>query len=194
MRVKRNLSLDQLKKHRFSLAIAVIAVLSLLVMHVFWLSPLLEKKREVSERITQQQQMTQKYQEKLAKSKDLKETLGNQERELTRLQKKVFRGDDSYQLAAKLGEMLATKGSQDINVKSYQVLASKEYGLYQEVQLKFDFTATIMGLQNFLSSLQKSPAAILVQQLRVQKIQRKVGHDLVVSVVLTALMEPSKRS
>jgi hypothetical protein len=194
MKVNRNFSLGHFKKHRFSLAMAVITVLGLLVMHVFWLSPILEKKWELSERIAQQQQMTQKYQEKLAKSKDLKETLGNQEKELSRLQKKVFRGDDSYQLAAKLGEMLATKGSQDINVKSYQVLASKEYGLYQEVQLKFDFTATIMGLQNFLSSLQKSPAAILVQQLRVQKIQRKVGHDLVVSVVLTALMEPSKRS
>jgi Tfp pilus assembly protein PilO len=194
MRADRSFVLAQIKRHRFSIALASCVLLGLLLAHVFWLGPLEEKTGELSDRTTQQQQLIEKYQEKLGKSKDLKEALGKQEKELSRLQKRVFRGDDSYQLAAKLGELLAAKGSQDLNIKSYQVLASKEYGLYQEVQLKFDFTATITGLFNFVSGLQKSPTAILVQQLRIQRIQRKVGHDLVVSVVLTALMETSKKS
>jgi len=49
-------------------------------------------------------------------------------------------------------------------------------------------------LYQFLSALKKSPTAILVQQLRIQRVQRKTGHDLVLSVVLSALMEPVKKS
>jgi Tfp pilus assembly protein PilO len=182
-----------IKKHRLPVALTAAVVVGILAVHLFWLDPVLDKKRELSERISQQQQMILKYQEKLAQGKDLKDTLSKQENELSRLQKRVFHGDDSYQLAAKLGEVVSAKGSQDLNVKSYQVLASKEYGVYQEVQLKFDFTSTIAGLHTFLSGVQKSPTAIQVQQLRVQKIQRKTGHDLVISVVLTALMETSKK-
>ena len=193
MKLEGRALLDHVKRHRLSLIIALAVAVGILAVHLLWLSPVLDKKRELAERIAQQRQMIQKYQEKLAQGKDLKDNLGNQEKELSRLQKRVFRGDDSYQLAAKLGEVVSAKGSQDLNVKSYQVLASKEYGAYQEVQLKFDFTATIIGLHNFLSGVQKSETAIQVQQLRVQKIQRKTGHDLVISVVLTALMETSKK-
>jgi hypothetical protein len=185
--------LGLIKKHRFSVGLAAVVGVGALAAHLFWLDPVLDKKHELAERTDQQRQMIQKYQEKLAKGKDLKETLGKQEKELSRLQKRVFHGDDSYQLAAKLGEVVSAKGSQDLTVKSYQVLASKEYGAYQEVQLKFDFTANITGLHNFLNGVQKSATAIQVQQLRVQKIQRKTGHDLVISVVLTALMETSKK-
>ena len=193
MKLEGRALLDQAKKHRLSLMITLAVAVGILAVHLLWLSPVLDKKWELTERIAQQQQMIQKYQEKLAQGKDLKDNLGSQEKELSRLQKRVFHGDDSYQLAAKLGEVVSAKGSQDLNVKSYQVLASKEYGAYQEVQLKFDFTSTITGLHNFLSGVQKSETAIQVQQLRVQKIQRKTGHDLVISVVLTALMETSKK-
>jgi hypothetical protein len=185
--------LGQIRRHRVSLVLAVAVGIGLLVVQLLWLDAVLEKKSELSERIAQQRQMILKYQDKLAQGKDLKDTLSQQEKELGRLQRKVFRGEDSYQLAAKLGEVVAAKGTQELNVKSYQVLASKEYGAYQEVQLKFDVTATIMGLHNFLNGVQKSATAIQVQQLRVQKIQRKSGHDLVISVVLTALMETSKK-
>lgn len=185
--------LGQIRRHRVSLVLAVAVGIGLLVVQLLWLDAVLEKKSELSERIAQQRQMILKYQDKLAQGKDLKDTLSQQEKELGRLQRKVFHGEDSYQLAAKLGEIVAAKGTQELNVKSYQVLASKEYGAYQEVQLKFDVTATIMGLHNFLNGVQKSATAIQVQQLRVQKIQRKSGHDLVISVVLTALMETSKK-
>jgi Tfp pilus assembly protein PilO len=189
----RRLSWDELKRHRWPALFSLCVALALLVGHTWWLAPILEKNADLSDRIKQQQQLMQKYQEKLSQGKDLRDHLGQQEKELTRLQKKVFRGEDAYQLAAKLNELLASKGSQDLNIKSYQVLASKEYGLYHEVQLKFDFTATTPGLFHFFQGLQRSPSALLVQQLRIQRIQRKGGHDLVVSVVLTALMETSKK-
>jgi Tfp pilus assembly protein PilO len=185
--------ISQLNRHRMSMGLVAVFGLGLLIVHWFWLDPVLSQKAELNERIAQQQTMIQKYREKLAQGKDLKETLSKQEQELGRLQRKVFHGEDSYQLAAKLGDIVSAKGSQDLNVKSYQVLASKEHGVYQEVQLKFDFTATIAGVYTFLNGIQKSPTAIQVQQMRVQKVQRKTGHDLVISVVLTALMEISKK-
>jgi hypothetical protein len=194
MKADRRMIWQRIKQWRVSILVFCLAVLSLLTVHVFWLHPILTETDEIQGRIQQQKQMIQKYQEKLDQSKDLKEKLEKQGKELSRLQRKVFRGDDSYQLAATLGELLSFKGTQDLTIKSYQVLASKEYGLYQEVQLKFDFTATIQGLHRFLSALKRSPTAILVQQLRIQRIQRKTGHDLVLSVVLSALMEPVKKS
>ena len=183
----------QVERHRMSLALMAVVGIGLLLMHWFWLEPVLSQKQELSDSIAQQQAMIQKYQEKLAQGTVFKESLTKQEQELGQLQRKVFRGEDSYQLAAKLGDIMSAKGSQDLNVKSYQVLASKEHGVYQEVQVKFDFTATIAGVYTFLNGIQKSPTAIQVQQMRVQKVQRKTGHDLVISVVLTALMEISKK-
>jgi hypothetical protein len=194
MKADRRMIWQRIKQKRISILVFCLAALSLLVVHVFWLNPILTETDEMQARVLQQKQMIQKYQEKLDQSKDLKEKLEKQGRELSRLQRKVFHGDDSYQLAATLGELPSFKGTQDLTIKSYQVLASKEYGLYQEVQLKFDFTATIKGLYQFLSALKKSPTAILVQQLRIQRVQRKTGHDLVLSVVLSALMEPVKKS
>lgn len=183
----------QVERHRMSLALMAVVGIGLLLMHWFWLEPVLSQKQELSDSIAQQQVMIQKYQEKLAQGTVFKESLTKQEQELGQLQRKVFRGEDSYQLAAKLGDIMSAKGSQDLNVKSYQVLASKEHGVYQEVQVKFDFTATIAGVYTFLNGIQKSSTAIQVQQMRVQKVQRKTGHDLVISVVLTALMEISKK-
>jgi Tfp pilus assembly protein PilO len=193
MRLEGRSLVAQIERHRTSLALVAVVGLCLLLVYWFWLDPVLSKKKELSESIAQQQAMIQKYQEKLAQGTALKESLTKQEQELGRLQRKVFHGEDSYQLAAKLGDIVSAKGSQDLNVKSYQVLASKEHGVYQEVQLKFDFTATIAGVYTFLNGIQKSPTAIQVQQMRVQKVQRKTGHDLVISVVLTALMEISKK-
>ena len=183
----------QVERHRTSLALMAVVGICLLLAHWFWLEPVLIQKQELSENIAQQQAMIQKYQEKLAQGTVFKESLTKQEQELGQLQRKVFRGEDSYQLAAKLGDIVSAKGSQDLNVKSYQVLASKEHGVYQEVQVKFDFTATIAGVYTFLNGIQKSSTAIQVQQMRVQKVQRKTGHDLVINVVLTALMESSKK-
>jgi len=193
MKLEGRSLLAQVERHRMSLALAAVLGLFLLLAHWFWLEPVLIQKQELSENIAQQQAMIQKYQEKLAQGTVVKESLTKQEQELGQLQRKVFRGEDSYQLAAKLGDIVSAKGSQDLNVKSYQVLASKEHGVYQEVQVKFDFTATIAGVYTFLNGIQKSPTAIQVQQMRVQKVQRKTGHDLVINVVLTALMESSKK-
>jgi hypothetical protein len=193
MKLEGRSLLAQVERHRMSLALAAVLGLFLLLAHWFWLEPVLIQKQELSENIAQQQAMIQKYQEKLAQGTVFKESLTKQEQELGQLQRKVFRGEDSYQLAAKLGDIVSAKGSQDLNVKSYQVLASKEHGVYQEVQVKFDFTATIAGVYTFLNGIQKSPTAIQVQQMRVQKVQRKTGHDLVINVVLTALMESSKK-
>jgi hypothetical protein len=193
MKLEGRSLLAQVERHRMSLALAAVLGLFLLLAHWFWLEPVLIQKQELSENIAQQQAMIQKYQEKLAQGTVFKESLTKQEQELGQLQRKVFRGEDSYQLAAKLGDIVSAKGSQDLNVKSYQVLASKEHGVYQEVQVKFDFTATIAGVYTFLNGIQKSSTAIQVQQMRVQKVQRKTGHDLVINVVLTALMESSKK-
>ena len=112
------------------------------------------------------------------------------------MQKRLFRGNDPYQLAASLGERLSSKedGQQKLDIKTYQVLESKEYGLYQEVHLRFNFMTTIEGLQYFLDRVRKFETAMQVQEINIQRIQRKSGPDLVINVILAALMEKKAKS
>jgi hypothetical protein len=53
---------------------------------------------------------------------------------------------------------------------------------------------TIEGLHFFLERLKNFQTAILVQEINIQKIQRKSGPDLVINVILAALMEKGEKS
>ncbi len=194
MKLLSDFSWEQVKKNRGSLAFALIAFLSLLVVHVFWLGPILDEKAEVTTRVKQQMEIAAKYEEKLKQAQSIRENLVKQESKLKELQKSLFKGHDPYQLAASLGDMLSAKDGQKLDMKTYQVLASKEHGLYQEVTLRFNFMTTIEGLNYFLDRVRNFQTSIVVQEMNIQKVQRKGGPDLVVNVILAALMEKGEKS
>ena len=185
----------ELKKQRPVLVAAGGLMAVTLFFHLLWLTPLLLQKEGLETLVRQQKSTVDKYQEKLKQAKSIQENLTKQEQELKEMQKQLFRGNDPYQLAAALGELISPKdGPKMLDIKTYQVLASKEYGLYQEVHLRFNFMTNIAGLDYFLNRIKESPTAVLVQEINVQKIQRKGGPDLVVNVILAALMEKKEKS
>lgn len=190
----REISLDDIRKHRSSLAFGFASALVLLVVHFIWIAPLSGEKEEVQARVAQQQDLVKRYNEKLQQSQSIRDNLVKQEAELRELQKFLFKGNDPYQLAATLSEMLSAKEGQKLDIKTYQVLASKEYGLYQEVHLRFNFMTTIEGFHYFLEKARNFQSALLVQEINIQKVQRKGGPDLVVNVILAALMEKKEKS
>lgn len=189
-------SLFDFKKNRSAMVAGSAAMVSILMVHLFWLDPVLSEKEEIGSMVKQQGELVQKYQEKLNQAQSIKDNLAKQERELTELQKKLFRGNDAYQLAASLGDQLSSKDdpASKLDIKTYQVLASKEYGLYQEVTLRYNFMTSVEGLHFFLERLRNFEMAILVQEMNVQKIQRKGRPDLVVNVILAALLEKTEKS
>jgi len=189
-------SLSDFKKNRSAMVAGSAAMVSILMVHLFWLDPVLSEKEEIGSMVKQQGELVQKYQEKLNQAQSIKDNLAKQERELTELQKKLFRGNDAYQLAASLGDQLSSKDdpASKLDIKTYQVLASKEYGLYQEVTLRYNFMTSVEGLHFFLERLRNFEMAILVQEINVQKIQRKGRPDLVVNVILAALLEKTEKS
>lgn len=188
------ISLDDLKKNRSSILMALVVLVVMLTVHFFWLAPLMADMEEQGLRVKQQRDLGQKFEEKLKQAQSIKENLMKEERELKVMQSRLFQGNDPYQLAASLGERLSAKEGQKLDIKTYQVLASKEYGLYQEVHLRFNFMTTVDGLHFFLERLKNFQTAILVQEINIQKIQRKTGPDLVVNVILAALMEKGEKS
>jgi Tfp pilus assembly protein PilO len=192
--INRNISLDDIKKNRSSIIMAVIVLAAILVVHFLWLAPLMAQMEEQEAQVKLQRELAQKYEEKLKQAESIKENLTIQENELKKLSKSLFQGNDPYQLAASLGERLSAKEGQKLDIKTYQVLASKEYGLYQEVHLRFNFMTTIDGLHFFFERLKSFQTAILVQEINIQKIQRKTGPDLVINVILAALMEKGEKS
>ncbi len=190
----RELSFDDIRKYRNSLGAGLVMVLVLVVVHFIWIAPLSADKEELEARVAQQQELVKKYNEKLQQSQSIRDNLAKQESDLKELQKFLFKGNDPYQLAATLSEMLSAKEGQKLDIKTYQVLASKEYGLYQEVHLRFNFMTTIEGFHYFLEKARNFQSALLVQEINIQKVQRKGGPDLVVNVILAALMEKKEKS
>lgn len=190
------LSWAEIKKQRSSIIMASVVLLTLLACHFLWVTPILSDNEDLEGRVKQQGDLVQKYQEKLNQAQSIKENLVKQENELKAMQKRLFRGNDPYQLAASLGDLLSPKGEQKkaLDIKTYQVLQSKEYGLYREVHLRFNFMTTIEGLYYFLERLRNFETAILVQEINIQKVQRKSGPDLVINVILAALMEKGEKS
>ncbi len=192
-----NIRIEDIGKHRWSIAASVIMLMALALVHFVWLVPIAAQKDALDSKIKQQQDLIAKYEQKLNQSQSIQQDLAKQEGELKEMQKKLFRGTDPYQMAASLGDLLSSKGGdggQKLDIKTYQVLASKEYGLYQEVHLRFNLMTTVEGLHYFLAKVRDSQFAILVQEINIQKIQRNKGPDLVINVILAALMEKGEKS
>ena len=189
-------SWTELKKQRLVLLISLATLLLLMVVYVIWLAPVESEKNDLQAKVKQQTEIIKKYREKLEQAQTIKDNMVKKESELQEMQKRLFRGNDPYQLAASLGERLSSKGDsqQKLDIKTYQVLESKEYGLYQEVHLRFNFMTTIEGLQYFLDRVRKFETAMQVQEINIQRIQRKSGPDLVINVILAALMEKKEKS
>ncbi len=189
-------SMAELKKQRRSIAGCVIVLLALVVLNILWLEPIIAQNDLTETKIKQQRDLIRKYEQKLNQAGEIRQNLAQQEQGLKEMQKRLFRGTDPYQLAASLGDLLSSKGgdAQKLDIKTYQVLASKEYGLYQEVHLRFNLMTNVDGLYYFLDRVKNSEFAILVQEINIQKIQRNRGPDLVVNVILAALMEKGEKT
>lgn len=189
-------SWSDLKKNRLALVAGGVTVAGILAVHFLWLDPVLTDKEDLRAKVGQQAELLQKYQEKLNQAQSIKENLVKQEAELRGLQKKLFRGNDAYQLAASLGDILSAKDNpkNKLDIKTYQVLASKEFGLYQEVTLRYNFMTSVEGLHYFFERLKNFEMAILVQEVNIQKIQKRGGPDLVVNVILAALLEKGEKT
>ncbi len=194
---KPDITIAGIKKQRSAIVSSIIVILALAIIDIVWVQPVISQKESIDSRIKQQQDLIHKYEQKLNQSQSIREDLTKHEGELKDMQKKLFRGTDPYQLAASLGDLLSSKGGADgqkLDIKTYQVLASKEYGLYQEVHLRFNLMTTVEGLHYFLARVKNSDFAILVQEINIQKIQRNRGPDLVVNVIIAALMEKGEKS
>ncbi len=189
-------SLAQTKKYRKTIMACAILVLALLALKIAWLDQVIGQNEIIEAKIKQQEELVHKYEQKLKQSGEIRQNLEKQEQELKEMQKRLFRGTDPYQLAASLGDLLSSKGGdgQKLDIKTYQVLASKEYGLYSEVHLRFNLMTNVDGLYYFLDRVRNSEFAILVQEINIQKIQRNRGPDLVVNVILAALMEKGEKT
>lgn len=190
------LSWHDIKRQRTAIFLALTTLLVILGSHLLWIAPLTLENEELEAKVGQQNDLVLKYQEKLNQAQSIKDNLVKQENELKAMQKRLFRGNDPYQLAASLGELFSPKGElkKQLDIKTYQVLASKEYGLYQEVHLRFNFMTTIEGLYHFLERLRNFETAILIQEINIQRVQRKTGPDLVINVILAALMEKGEKT
>lgn len=198
MKVKiPKIRIGDIGKHRWSIVASAIVVAAMAAAYFILIAPITAQKEALDSRIKQQQELIAKYDQKLKQSQSIQDNLAKHEGELREMQKKLFRGTDPYQLAASLGDLLSSKGGADgqkLDIKTYQVLASKEYGLYQEVHLRFNLMTNVDGLHYFLSRVKNSEFAIQVQEINIQKIQRNKGPDLVVNVILAALMEKGEKS
>lgn len=179
----------ELKKYRTSILAVLLTLLTILTVQLTWLSSVATEKVGIQDQIHQQEDLIQKYRKKLEQAQSIEEKMRQQENELRKMQTRLFQSKDPYQLAASLGDVLATKDGPKLDIKTYQVLASKEFGLYQQVDIRFNFMTNIEGLFYFLDRIKNFQASILIQEINIQNIKRRTGPDLVINVILSALLE-----
>jgi len=192
-----DIRIGDIKKQRWSILASVVVLALLTAAHFILVAPILEQKETLASKIKQQKELIAKYEQKLKQGQSIQKELENHLVDMQAMHSKLFKGSDPYQLAASLGDLLSSKGGaggQKLDIKTYQVLASQEHGLYQEVHLRFNLMTNVEGLHHFLARVKNSEFAILVQEINIQKIQRNKGPDLVVNVILAALMEKGEKS
>jgi hypothetical protein len=195
--IKIDITVEDIKKYQWSIAASIIVVMIMAIAYFTLIAPITERKQMLVVKIHHQQKLISQYGKKLSQSKVIKENLAKHEGALRKMRKKLFRGTDPYQLAASLGDLLSSKSKPDaprLDIKTYQVLTSKEHGLYEEVHMRFNLMTDIYGLHYFLTRVKNSEFAIQVKEINIQKIQRVKGPDLIVNVILAALMEKGKKS
>ncbi len=192
-----DISIEDIKKYQWSIVASVIVVVVIGVVYLTLIAPITDRRHMLVTKIYHQQKLISQYAQKLGQSKVIRENLAKHEGALRQMQKKLFRGTNPYQLAASLGDLLSSKSKPDapkLDIKTYQVLTSKEHGLYEEVHMRFNLMTDIYGLHYFLTRVKTSEFAIQVKEINIQKIQRVKGPDLIVNVILAALMEKGKKS
>ncbi len=186
---------NDIRTYRYSLMAGAVVFVVLVVLHFVMLAPLQAEKEELRNHFNQQRELLEKYDQRLKQGASIRENLQRRQEELGEMQKRLFRGNDPYQLAASMGERLSKGDDQHkLEVKTYQVLASKEFGLYQEVHLRFNLQTDVRGLRHFFQTINDMETAMVVQEINIQRIQRRAGPDLVVNVILAALMEKKEKS
>ncbi len=176
-------------KHRFQTLSLLLWIVFLALIQVMWIRPVMDDIQAMRGQIRREKELVAKYRRKLSAEKDLAAQLAAQERELRQVKKRLVRGKDPYQFAASLSSLVASKNTKDLVIKSYQVLNSVEFGIYREVRLKFNLSATIKGLYHFLDRLEHAKEAISLQELNIQRRRLRRGPDLSITVVVAALME-----
>src|SRR5690242_1256447 len=112
-------SAAEIKRHRPSIIASAVVLLSLLVLYTVWLAPVAAEKEAVEAQLKQQTELSQKYQDKLNQTQTIRDNLEKQRVELEGMQKKLFHGNDPYQLAASLSEALSSKEGQKLDIKTY---------------------------------------------------------------------------
>ena len=195
--VKFDITVGDIKKQQWSIVASVIVVVFMTISYFTLIAPITDRKQMLVLKIDHQRKLISQYRQKLSQSKVIRENLAKHEGALRKMQKKLFRGTDPYQLAASLGDLLSSKSKPDaprLDIKTYQVLTSKEHGLYEEVLMRFNLMTNIYGLHYFLTRVKNSEFAIQVKEINIQKIQRVKGPDLIVNVILSALMEKGGKS
>ena len=195
--VKMHITIEDLKKYQWSAVASVIVLVVIAIIYLTVVSPITDRKNMLVAKIDHQRKLISQYAKKLSQSKAIRENLAKHEGALRKMQKQLFRGTDPYQLAASIGDLLSSKNKPDapkLDIKTYQVLTSKEHGLYEEVRMRFNLMTDIYGLHYFLTKVKNSEFAMQVKEINIQKIRRVQGPDLIVNVILAALMEKGKKS
>lgn len=180
------------KRNKNGIFIITGFALALFLFHVFVLSPIAERVRELRNLISQERQTVEKYRKKLAEAEQIKERLLKSQQELSAIKEKLFPSNDPYQLATKLEEALSSGDKKDVVIKSYQIVSSKELGLYQEVQYSLSIDANIYGLSQFLIWLNNYASSVRLGEFNIRYAPRggkESSTDLIINLTLTVLMQ-----
>jgi small-conductance mechanosensitive channel len=178
------------RKNLFAALAATSAMLA--VAWAFWLRPLMDDNEQLRATIRQQKSMVEKANAKIAKSQGLQEEFDRlmAERKLGPVAPgSPMRTSDTFQMAGFLGERFGAIAKEDLGLKTYQVMSTKDMTGYKESTIVYNLSATIGGLYMFLDELGRMRESVYLQQLEIRKATMRKGPDLDVKATLAAMIE-----
>lgn len=178
------------KKRLFAALAATSGLLALA--WAFWLGPLGEESEQLRLNIRQQRVAIDKANARIAKAQSLQEefdALMAEHRLGPVSPGSPLRTADAFQMAGFLGERFGGIAKEDLSVKTYQVMSTKDMTGYKESTIVYNLSATIGGLYMLLDELGRMRESVYLQQLEIRKATMRRGPDLDIKATLGAMLE-----
>jgi Tfp pilus assembly protein PilO len=192
---------DQLKflksmkfsQRRFLFVAMGIATVILIV--VFVIIPLFEKKREVEEEIIQKKSNLLKYERFLQTRKTIEEEHDRTVKQYEEAQQKLLSGDSPQLGAANLQEIVKRLSEKNgIGIRSFRMLEPKEMNIYLRIPLHIDLNPvnSMLSLGQFMYDIEHHEKELMISEMDFLVFNPRMPNSIQGSLVISGLMNKTK--
>lgn len=175
---------DRLRKAAPGLLALAAAIVAIAAFHAMFTAGVISQAQTMSDRISRQQQLIDKYEQKIRGA-------GNVEKSLDKLRKESelaeYLSNDISEttITTEIDGMFADLSEKGLEKVAFQPLAQTSYQDFREVNIKTVFRGDIHGLYELFKSLEEYGRPLRIKQLTVKASSRRRGGAPPLTIMIT---------